>query len=261
MRLMRILLTNDDGVHAPGMLALKRSLEGLGELFVVAPERPRSAAGHAVTLHKPLRLAETTLADGSRAWCSSGTPSDCVSLGFEVVMDGRADLLVSGINDGANLGWDLTYSGTVMAAMEGAILGLTAIAVSVSGPAPRRYDGAGPVAARVVRAVMRRGLPANVLLNVNVPSLDPSQLGEIVITRQGRREYIDRIVRRHDPAGREYYWLSGSVEDGVQPIDTDVGAVEAGMISVTPLQLDMTAHPVREDLAAWPDWMRKGEEP
>src|ERR1041385_19845 len=129
---MRILLTNDDGINAPGIHALKRELDALGEVIIVAPERPRSATGHAITLHKPLRIEEVALPDGSHGWASNGTPSDCVTLGFDVVLEGRVDMVFSGINAGPNLGWDLTYSGTVSAAMEGAILGVPSVAISVA---------------------------------------------------------------------------------------------------------------------------------
>src|SRR5256714_12462462 len=148
-RSMRILLTNDDGIEARGIRILRQALLPLGEVFLVAPERPRSASGHSITLHKPLRLREISLEDGS-IWSSNGTPSDCVTLGFDVVMEGKADLVFSGINSGPNLGWDLTYSGTVSAAMEGAILGIPSIAISVAGDrGPLDYGPAAEFAARL----------------------------------------------------------------------------------------------------------------
>src|ERR1041385_1930382 len=166
---MRILLTNDDGINAPGIHALKRELDALGEVIVVAPERPRSASGHAITLHKPLRLHKTTMPDGSIGWASNGTPSDCVTLGFDVVLEGRVDMVFSGINAGPNLGWDLTYSGTVSAAMEGAILGVPSIAMSVAGMRPSlEYEPAARFALRLAEQVRDEGLEPYTLLNVNV---------------------------------------------------------------------------------------------
>src|ERR1051325_3006401 len=156
---MRILLANDDGIHAPGIHAVKAAREELGEVFVVAPERPRSAAGHAITLHKPLRITETTLNDGTAAWAVSGTPTDCTTLGFDVIMEQKADLVFSGINAGPNLGWDVTYSGTVAAAIEGAILGYPAFAISVAGEGGvSDFAPAAAFARRLAEQIRDRGI-------------------------------------------------------------------------------------------------------
>lgn len=249
---MRILLTNDDGVAAPGLLSAKNALDPLGEVVVVAPERPRSASGHAITLHKPLRLCEAVLADGSPAWATSGTPSDCVTLGFDVLMNQRVDLVVAGINAGANLGFDLTYSGTVMAAMEGAILGVPSIAVSVVGEnGHMEYGPASAFAAKLARLVEREGLDRWTLLNVNVPSRSAEDIRGVRFTRQGRTQYDERVERRTDPWGRAYYWLSGSLVEDDTDHGSDVQAVKEGYISVTPVQLDMTATQL---LARMKDW-------
>src|SRR5437773_7778448 len=169
---MRILLTNDDGINAPGIHALKRAIEPLGEIFMVAPERPRSASGHAITLHKPLRIDEVQLPDGATAWATNGTPSDCVTLGWDVVMDGKVDLVFSGINAGPNLGWDVTYSGTVSAAMEGAILGAPSIAISVASErGPLEFGPAARFGGTVAAQVLERGLERWTLLNINVPAV------------------------------------------------------------------------------------------
>ncbi len=252
---MRILLTNDDGVHAPGILAAKIALDALGEVFLVAPERPRSAAGHAITLHKPLRITPLRLANGQHAWATNGTPTDCVTLGYDIVMEGRCDLVVSGINAGANLGWDLTYSGTVAAALEGAILGLPSLAVSLvyeRGTTPELdFSTAASVTARLARQMASDPLPPNTLLNVNVPFVPGSELRGTVITHQGRREYVDRIVVRDDPAGRPYYWQAGSIREDVPDMGSDVHAVLNNQISVTPVQLDMTAYSLLDRLRGW----------
>jgi len=258
---MRILLTNDDGVHAEGLLAAKRALDAVGEVVVVAPDRPRSACGHSITLHKPLRVSTVTLADGSSALATSGTPSDCVTLAvLDLLKDARPDLVVSGINHGPNLGWDLTYSGTVSAAMEGAILGMQAVSISVAwrlvrmieeeeGPAPPiDFTPAAAFVAVLARELMRRPLPPHTLLNVNVPPRPPSG---VEITRQGIRRYPGKVERRIDPMGRAYYWLGGDDPQDQMEEGTDVNAVAEGRISVTPIQLDLTDHALLRELEGW----------
>ncbi|MGC8667230.1 MAG: 5'/3'-nucleotidase SurE [Chthonomonadales bacterium] len=249
---MRILLTNDDGVNAPGLGALKRALDAIGEVVVVAPERPRSASGHSITLHKPLRITEVDLPGGGKGWASNGTPSDCVTLGFDVVMEGRADLVFSGINAGPNLGWDLTYSGTVSAAMEGAILGVPSVAISVAGDRPPYdYGAAAEFAVRLARSIVQHGLEPWTLLNVNVPAIPRDQIAGVSITHQGRTQYVDRIDRRTDPWGRPYYWLCGNLKEDAPDPGSDVHAVLQGYISVTPVHLDLTAHHLLAELEQW----------
>ncbi len=249
---MRILLTNDDGVHAPGLLALKRALEAVADVIVVAPDRPRSASGHSITLHKPLRITQVDLIGGGTGWASNGTPSDCVTLGFDVVMEGRADLVFSGINAGPNLGWDLTYSGTVSAAMEGAILGVPAVAISIAGDQPPfEYDTAAAFAVKLTRAILEHGLEPWTLLNVNVPAIPKERIAGVAITHQGRTQYVDRIDRRTDPWGRPYYWLCGNLKEDDPDPGSDVHAVLNGYISVTPVHLDLTAHHLIDGLQRW----------
>ncbi len=259
---MRILITNDDGVHADGLLVLKTALDPMAEVTVVAPDRPRSACGHSITLHKPLRLGQTTLADGTLAHTSSGTPSDCVTLALlEVMRDRRPDIVISGINDGPNLGWDLTYSGTVSAAMEGAISGLQAFAISVAWRferviteeedtprPPTDFSHAARFAVRLARLLHEQPLPAHTLLNVNVP---PGTPDSAEVTRQGIRRYPGRVESRLDPMGRPYFWLGGDLpEDTLEP-GTDVHAVASDRISVTPIQLDLTDYPVLKQIGGW----------
>jgi 5'-nucleotidase len=249
---MRILLTNDDGINAAGLLALKHALDPLGQVFVVAPERPRSATGHAITLHKPLRIEEVTLLDGCPAWSTSGTPTDCVTLGFDVVMEGQADLVFSGINAGPNLGWDLTYSGTVAAALEGAILGVPSVAISVAGSRiPLDYDPAACFARRLAEEIHARGLERWTLLNVNVPAVPKKEIRGVAITHQGRRAYTDRIDRRVDPWGRPYFWVHGRLEEDTPDPESDVHAVLHNRISVTPVHLDLTATHMIARLREW----------
>jgi 5'-nucleotidase len=249
---MRILVTNDDGINAPGILALKQALDPLGEVFVVAPERPRSAAGHAITLHKPLRITRSPLLDGSSGWAVSGTPTDSACLGFDVVMEGRADLVFSGINSGPNLGWDVTYSGTVAAALEGAILGVPAVAISLAGERePWDYAPAAAFARKLAEQIAIHGMERWTLLNVNVPPVPQTEIAGVSITNQGRRQYVDRIDHRVDPWGRDYYWLHGRLHEADADDGSDVHAVLENRISVTPIHLDLTAPHLIDELRRW----------
>lgn len=248
---MRILLTNDDGVHADGLFALKRALSGVGEVTVVAPERQQSATGHAITLHKPLRLSPVTLRDGSPALASSGTPSDCAALGILEVMGGDVDLVVSGINHGPNLGWDVHYSGTVSAAIEACIIGKPAVALSVaSWEKDVHWEAAASCAARLAVWLQTHPLPPSTILNVNAPNLPASEVKGSRVTAQGRRQYVDRIEKRADPVGRPYYWLGGSLADEARQSEagSDVRAVADGFLSITPIHLDLTAYALMPSL-------------
>jgi 5'-nucleotidase len=243
---MRLLVTNDDGYTAPGLLALKTALSRIGSVLVVAPEHNFSASGHVKTMHKPLRISEVKLADGSIAHATSGAPSDSVALVLLGAFDFKPDVVISGINPNHNLGHDVTYSGTVTAAMEGSIGGIPSIAVSVE--SAEVYAEAADFAARLASTVVEKGLPADVLLNVNVPS---QPIRGVQITRMGTRVYRDELVVRHDPRGRPYYWLGGESPSGIPDEGTDIWAVQNGYISVTPIQLDLTAHRRLDSLRAW----------
>jgi 5'-nucleotidase len=244
---MHILLTNDDGVTAPGLLALKQAFETLGKITVVAPARNYSAAGHRKTMHKPLRLEPAPLADGASAWACSGAPSDAVALALLGFIKEKVDLVVSGINPYYNVGQDLTYSGTVTAALEAVIAGVPGVAVSTEAGSPPDYAPAARFAARLVEAVSRHGLPPGIVLNVNVP---PENKG-VLVTRQGQRVYRDELVERHDPRGKPYYWIGGEMPGGLPDPGTDFWALEQGFVSITPLQLDLTAYKVMPELETW----------
>jgi len=251
-----VLLSNDDGVHAPGLLAMRRALDAAGFVVTVcAPDRPRSASGHAITLHKPLRVVSTSLADGSPAYACSGMPSDCVLMAASQFPPegGNYDLVVSGINHGPNLGWDVTYSGTVAAAMEGVILGIPSIAVSMASydPAPHWDTAAGFVARDLAPRVLASGLPPATLLNVNAPNVPLDALQGVRVTRQGERHYRDRHEARVDPNGAPYYWLGGKPVEGTPAPGTDIEAVRSGWLSVTPIHLDLTNGAFLETLSAW----------
>lgn len=252
---MHILVTNDDGVTAPGLRALAQGMARFGEVSVLAPDHDWSGGGHVKTLRRPLRVRRVRLADGSPALTSDGAPSDCVALGLMGLLAHKVDLVVSGINPAANLGHDVTYSGTVTAVMEGIIWGVPGVAVSLDGgdtdSSDLDYSQAVAVAARVVEAVIEHGLPKGVFLNVNVPNDPLYQIRGILTTRQGLRVYRDRLDRRTDPRGRDYYWIGGDRPTGVPKEGTDVGALAEGYASVTPLTLDLTAY---ETLTAMNNW-------
>lgn len=240
-----ILVTNDDGVTAPGLLALARELSKLGRVTVLAPDRNWSASGHVKTLHRPLRIKEVHLEDGTDAMASDGAPSDCVALALLGLVE-QLDLVVSGINPNANLGYDVTYSGTVTAAMEAVIGGVPGLAVSLdsSGNHFREldYGPAARIAHKVARTILEEDLSTGVVYNLNVPELPEGQIAGIQLTRQGLRVYQDELVSRLDPRGEAYYWIGGQAPTGEGDHKTDIGALAAGFASLTPLKLDLTDH-------------------
>jgi 5'-nucleotidase len=247
-----ILVTNDDGVDSAGLSTLARSLRRVDEVCVIAPNRNWTAAGHTKTLDRPLRVTKITL-PGTRmsAYSSDGSPSDCVALGFLGLAPSRPRLVVSGINTGPNMGSDITYSGTVSAAMEGVVSGVPAIAISLADYYEWDFAYAGAFAARLASRVLREGLEADVLLNVNVPRGRRAEIRGVQVTRLGRREYRDELIRRKDPFGRDYFWIGGGPPGGEGEPGTDLHAVGAGYISVTPVQLDLTNHALIEHIASW----------
>ena len=252
---MHILLTNDDGVSAPGLLALAQELRQLGKVTVLAPDHNWSASGHTKTLHRPLRVKESLLADGSPAWATDGSPSDCVGLAVLGFLPEPVNVVLSGINPDANLGHDVTYSGTVMAAMEAAIWGLPGIAVSLDLPENHQgavnFTPAARIARQITQAVMQRGLLKSVLLNVNVPYLPEANMRSVSITRLGLRVYRDALDRREDPRGRPYYWIGGEAPTGVPEQGTDFGALAQGVVSITPLHTDLTSYSAVQDMSGW----------
>lgn len=252
---MHILVTNDDGVQAPGLLALAQAMRLLGKVTVCAPDRNWSASGHVKTLERPIRVTETVLADGTAAFASDGAPSDCVALPLLGFVE-KVDLVVSGINPYSNIGHDVTYSGTVTAAMEAVIAGVPGIAFSLASqdrPANSvaDYGPASHIAGIVVKKFMQEGLPKGVVLNVNVPYLSVETIAGLAITRQGLRVYRDALDKRLDPRGRPYYWIGGEEPTGVNEEGTDVGALARGYVSVTPLQLDLTNYKAMDALKKW----------
>lgn len=244
---MHILVTNDDGVHAPGLLALAQAVRKIADkVTILAPDHNWSASGHVKTLHRPLRVKETELEDGSKAWASDGAPSDCVALAQLGFIPEKIDMVLSGINPNANIGHDVTYSGTVTAAMEAAIWGIPGVAVSLDRPENHSgvvdYQHAAEAARRIIAWLKEQpDLPKDTILNVNVPYLPLSEMKGFKITRQGLRIYRDALLRRLDPRGKPYYWIGGEAPTGVEEPGTDYGSLAAGYVSITPIQLDLTS--------------------
>jgi 5'-nucleotidase len=252
---MHILVTNDDGVQAPGLLALAQEMRKLGKVTVFAPDKNWSASGHVKTMDRPLRVRETLLADGTPAFMSDGAPSDCVALPLLGLIEGKIDLVVSGINPNANVGHDVTYSGTVTAAMEAVIAGVKGIAVSLDSPEGFKdkldYSTAAIVARKVAKKIIKDGLPEGVVINLNVPYLKEKHINGYMITRQGLRVYRDALDERVDPRGKPYYWIGGEAPTGVDEPGTDFGALRAGYVSITPLELDLTHYKAMDVLKKW----------
>lgn len=253
-----ILITNDDGVRATGLVALKNALCTIADVMVLAPEGNWSASGHNKTMHKPLRIHEVALADGSPGHSSSGSPTDCVALAAGGALGVVPDLVVAGVNLGHNLGVDVTYSGTVACAMEATIKGIPGIAVSAIGPKRTQLDYAemqrmsAEIARQIALTVLERGLPPKTLLNVNVPAVTRQGLRGIHVTRIGSRNYdADEVSMREDPNGTPYYWLGGSGPIDQPDDGTDIGAIYNDYVSVTPITLDMTDRVFLEQLRTW----------
>jgi 5'-nucleotidase len=243
-----ILVTNDDGVQSPGLRALAERLGALGEVYVVAPERERSAVGHSLTLRHPLRILEVA----PRVVAVEGTPTDCVLLAYHRLLPRKPALVVSGINFGYNLGDDITYSGTVSAAFEATLLGVPALAVSIGREGKNvYYETAADFAVKLARRALREGLPPDTLLNVNVPNVPASQIKGVIVTRQGKRQYGDVIVEKVDPRGVPYFWIGNGEPRWTDAAGSDINAVRARKISITPVHLDLTNHSAIEKIRSW----------
>lgn len=244
---MRILVTNDDGVASAGLTALAEALGRLGDVWVVAPDRERTAVGHAVTLHKPLRVHR----QAKRAFSVNGTPVDCVNLALQNILPGPPQLLVSGINKGVNLGDDVLYSGTVSAAVEGTILGIPSIAVSQEGRDTFRFSVGAHHAMRIARLVLEQGLPEETLLNVNIPDRPLARTRHVRVTCLSRRRFDDPIIEKVDPHGRTYYWIAGTRVSWSRNKDSDHEAIAEGAVSLTPIRLDSTYYDAMDRFRAW----------
>ncbi len=260
---MKLLISNDDGIFAPGIRALANTLAEAGhDISVVCPDRERSATGHGLTLHDPIRaeVVESGFHPAVKAWACSGTPSDCVKLGLWALLDSKPDYVLSGINQGSNLGTDVLYSGTVSAAMEGVIEGIPGIAFSLTSFACREFAPAAKFAQQLMEQLAENPLPQLMLLNVNVPPVPWEAIAGVAITRQGVRRYFDVFEKRTDPRGKTYYWLTGELQEELEPaphpfippdIETDVQAIRNNFITVTPLQFDLSCAGGIKTLQSW----------
>ncbi|MEJ2601770.1 MAG: 5'/3'-nucleotidase SurE [Gammaproteobacteria bacterium] len=244
---MRILVSNDDGHLAEGLRVLADALEPLGEITVMAPDRNRSGASNSLTLDSPLRVIET----GPRRYCVNGTPSDCVHLAVSGFLQEEPDMVVSGINDGANLGDDVIYSGTVAAAMEGRFLGLPAIAVSLVGASPTHFDTAARVVVSLLKRMQRHPLPSDTILNVNVPDAPWDDLAGFEVARLGFRHRSEPVMRDRDPKDKPIYWIGPAGRGQDAGAGTDFNAVAAGRVAITPLKVDLTHHDRLDDMRNW----------
>ena len=242
-----ILVTNDDGIEAPGLKALALALKKAGKVVVVAPDKERSATSHAVTLYSPLKIERF----GANKIKVDGTPADCVMLAVKKLLKRRPDLVAAGINPGPNLGDDVNYSGTVSAALEGAMLGIPSFSISMASRDDPRFETAGLVAARIARTIFSYGMPPRVALNVNVPSLPLAHLKGVAITRQGLRVYKDTIKVTKDPQGKPIYWITGEEPGWEDEEETDFKAIENKMVSITPLHPDLTSFKTIPHLSNW----------
>ena len=249
---MRFLVSNDDGIYAPGIKALRQALEEIGQVIVVAPDRERSATGHGITVSRPLRTTDIKYKNSTtRGYAVDGTPADCVKLGLEAILEEPPKLVISGINLGPNLGTDVLYSGTVSAAYEGVINGVPAIALSLNTWKEPDFTLAAQFVKEYVPEVLKHQFPPGVLLNINIPhGIEPKG---IKVTKLGNRRYINVFDQRTDPRGRTYYWMAGEPQNlNEDDPETDVYAVKEGYISITPIQIDVTHYAIKQQLMHWP---------
>ena len=238
---MEILVTNDDGYDAPGLRALVEGLCARAHVTVVAPVSEQSAVGHAITIHNPIKVARRDRSDGLPGYAVHGTPADCVKLALNSLLERQPDLIISGINQGANLGTDIIYSGTVSAATEGTLLGIPSIALSIdSYAADALFATAATVAAQLIDLLPDFQLPAGTLLNVNVPDVPPADIKGWRLTSQGKTKYVENYLQRHDPRGNAYYWIDGELVEQEEVEHADYRAVKQGFVSITPIHFDVT---------------------
>ena len=252
---MKILLTNDDGIYSEGIQILKKQLDNIAEVTVIAPDRERSTIGHAMTLRKPLRIRKVKIDGNFWEFSLDGTPADCVIVGLlEIMKDKKPDLIVSGINRGPNLGDDIIYSGTVSAVMEGAMRNIPSLAVSIAGFEDFKFESASLFTKKIVMNLTKNNLPSNLVLNINFPNIDYEEIKGVEITRHGKRVYQDEVKIIHDPQGTTHYWLGGELPEGNIEPDTDFEAIYNNKVSITPLSLDLTNYNIMPKVK---DWVKK----
>jgi 5'-nucleotidase len=247
-----ILVSNDDGINAPGIAALATALEAIADIVIVAPEKQQSAVGHAITMSDPLRVQKVHRGEKLYGYAVNGTPADCVKIAIRAILERKPDLVVSGINHGSNTAISVIYSGTVSAATEGTILGIPSMAVSLTTFAPDAdFSYAAKFAVHMAKLILEKGLPKGTLLNVNVPAVPEAEIAGAVVTKQGKSVWNDVFEARRDPANREYFWLKGDLEELDAGEDIDQGAILQNKVSVTPIQYDLTDYVFLEQLKEW----------
>lgn len=246
-----ILISNDDGIYAPGIYALWEAMSEIGQTTVVAPNTEKSAVGHAITISDPIRIEEVTRSNGFKGYAVNGTPADSVKIAVKSIMKVKPDIIISGINAGANVGRSLLYSGTISAATEGTFLGIPSIAISLDSLRDMDFSTSKIVAKKIVNKVINHGLPNDTLLNINVPKDVENGIKGFQVTRQGAIYFKDNFEKREDPRGRTYYWMTGEVKDTDLKLESDGVAIKEGYVSITPLQLQMTNFDFIDELTTW----------
>lgn len=249
--ILKILVSNDDGIDSAGIAALQKSLSEIAEVTVVAPRLEQSAVGHGITMQIPLRVTEYYKNGNFFGYAVDGTPADCIKMGIRNILKESPDLVVSGINNGSNTAINIIYSGTVSAAREAAIMEVPSIAVSVTSHRVKHYEYAAEVAKMLVLKVKEKGLPLGTLLNVNVPDLPEDKIEGILITKQGKSKWDDIYEKRTDPYGRDYYWLVGEMTNADTNLDVDQVAIKKNFVSVTPIHFDLTDYETFNSLKKW----------
>ena len=248
---MKILLTNDDGIYAEGLWALQKRLALRNLVTVVAPDRERSAVGHGITLHEPLRVTSVEVNDECHGYAVTGTPADCIKLCIVEILDSKPDVVISGINPGANVGVNVNYSGTVAAAKEAAVYGIPAIAVSVQGEKTNHYNDVAIFVEALIEKVIEKGLPFGTSLNVNIPNIPIKESAGIRWSRQGIELFSEYYDKRTNPRKHTYYWLGYDAEPVYHSAEVDGGAICENYISITPIKCDMTDYSIMEELKGW----------
>ncbi|MDD3839245.1 MAG: 5'/3'-nucleotidase SurE [Clostridia bacterium] len=238
---MNILITNDDGIYSEGIKYLANTLKDIAKIYVVAPDRERSAIGHAITMHRPIRIQKKDLfISGVNAFSSTGTPADCIKLAIDEFLKIKPDIIISGINIGLNIGTDIIYSGTVAAAIEASVMGVPSIAISVENGIEQNFIYASRTCKKVINGLQAKRIPEEFILNINIPDINRTEIKGTKITQMGIRKYKDNYIKRKDPRGTDYYWLAGQLIEEKNNKNTDVSAIKEGYISVTPITYNLT---------------------
>ena len=247
-----ILITNDDGYSSKGIKALINAVKNLGKILIVAPDSPQSGMGHAISVNKPIRCYKTNFFDSVEAYCCTGTPVDCIKMGLYLLKDKKPDLILSGINHGSNVSTNILYSGTMSAAVEGALSGIPSVGYSLTDYSDdANFQYSEKIVQIISKKVIKEGLKKGTCLNVNIPNIKENQIKGIKVCRQGRAFWDDTFDHRKDPLGKDYYWLTGSFSSKEQALDTDINYLENNYVTIVPTQFDMTCHDSVDELKKW----------